>query len=451
MAGDNCCDETPVTGVNPFVGVHKMGVSSVALPNIPDPIPKEVEDSGELKEFFDSGKYVPYAGVSKSSGHGLLKFYQKLYTLSPTHGSVIEKLIKYCFSGAAVFERAKDPEYDIQDEIAALTAQESKMYLEALKNTIQFEDGILRFHQRILRNLKKFGDAFIEMSYAETEGVFRFYLRVLKNETVLYGNTKVGEARYVGISPKWDHTYLQKNPERKVFLFPVTSEEEGVSKTMFHLKTGENTWYGKPDSQMADVYKYREMQDALYVTREAANNYTGKIIADVEGVTEDDDKQAIAMGFRGFADRMKFNYTAGGEGNSMMVLSHPIGANPAAIKQIMPNTNENWYKTTGELNAEYILRAHCTTKRFMSFDQANGLSTNPFFDDYITNMAPVIGELRETVTNFTNKILSEIWAITGQSDMNQYSINFRSPIDKALELYTNSLGNANNSNGGSTL
>jgi len=88
----------------------------------------------------------------------------------------------------------------------------------------------------------------------------------------------------------------------------------------------------------------------------------------------------------------------------------------------------------------------------MSFEQANGLSTNPFFDDYITNMAPVIGELRETVTNFTNKILNIIWDITGNEEMKNYSINFRSPIDKALELYTNSLGNVtNNSAGGSTL
>lgn len=450
---DVCCNDTPtdVSKIHPFTGVGRV-VSSVLLPHLSDPIPKEIEDAQELQKFFELGQYVPYSGTFVNSGHSLLKFYEKMYNLSPTHGAVIEKLIKYCFSGAAVFERAKDPEYDIQEEVAKLTAAESLKYRDALKNTVAFEDGILDFHQEILRAFKKFGDSFIEMSYTETEGIAKVFLRTHKNETVLYRNTKPGEARVIEISPIWTKEYRDKYPPRAITMYPVFTNEKGVLRTGFHLKNGKNTWYGKPDSKMADLFKFREAQDALYVIKEAANAYTGKTLLEVEGISAEDDKQAQALGFPSFVARMQHSFSANGEANALNVTSRPMGAKEMGVHQLQPNTNENWYKVTGDINAEQILIAHNATRRFMSFEQSNGLASNPFLDDYSNNMAPVIGALREKVTNFTNKILSIVWMMTNQEDMNAYSVNFRSPIDKMLELYINSLGNAtNNSSGGSTL
>lgn len=452
MSLNGCCDETDTSAIHPMTRVGRY-VQSVLLPHLSDPIPKEIEDSEEIRKFFETYKFVPYAGTTQASGHGLLKFYIKLYNLSTTHGSVIEKLIKYCFSGAAIFERAKDSEYDTRDEIQPLTPDESKGYYQALKSTVTFDRGILEFHQESLRSLKQIGDTWVELSIAETEGITKTFLRLHRPEKVLYWNTAPGEARAVAISPLWTPEYIKLHPPRTVPEYPIFSEENGVKRTMFHLKNGSNSWYGKPDSQMADLYKYREAQDALYIIKEAANGFSGKTLLEVEGVSEDDERQAKQMGFvGGFAERVKAQYSMQGQADALMVMSRPAGSAPVFVKQFLPNTNQDWYKVTGDINAEKILIAHNATKRFMSFEQANGLSTNPFFDDYITNMAPVIGELRETVTNFTNKILNVIWDIVGQEEMKNYSINFRSPIDKALELYTNSLGNVtNNSAGGSTL
>jgi len=452
MSLNGCCDETDISTIHPLTGVGRY-VQSVLLPHLSDPIPKEIEDSEEIRKFFETYKFVPYAGTTQASGHGLLKFYMKLYNLSTTHGSVIEKLIKYCFSGAAIFERAKDSEYDTRDEILPLTPDEAKGYYQALKSMVTFDRGILEFHQESLRSLKQIGDTWVELSIAETEGITKTFLRLHRPEKVLYWNTAPGEARAVAISPLWTPEYIKLHPPRTVPEYPIFSEKNGVKRTMFHLKNGSNSWYGKPDSQMADLYKYREAQDALYIIKEAANGFSGKTLLEVEGVSEDDERQAKQMGFvGGFAERVKAQYSMQGQADALMVMSRPAGSAPVFVKQFLPNTNQDWYKVTGDINAEKILIAHNATKRFMSFEQANGLSTNPFFDDYITNMAPVIGELRETVTNFTNKILNIIWDITGNEEMKNYSINFRSPIDKALELYTNSLGNVtNNSAGGSTL
>lgn len=452
---ENCCDPNPteVGSAHPFQGVGSNRiVSSVLLPNIPDPIPKEIADAGELRKFFEQNKYVPYAGSIKESGHSLLHFYQKLYTLSPTHGSVIEKLIKYCFSGAAIFERAKDPEYDLREEMSPLSIAESIRYRDALKNTVSFDGGILKFHQEILRSLKKFGDAWIELSWAENEGVIKFFFRIHKCENVLYLNTKPDEARQVAISPIWNDEYLKQNPPRNIPMFPLSRKEGSVQSTMFHLKNGKNAWYGKPDSQMSDVHKYREAQDSLYLVKEAAKSYNGIVVMEVSGISEDDEKQAKSLGFASFSERVSHTFALSGQAEKLMVMSRAPGEDAMAFHQAKPNTNEKWYKVTGEISSDHILRSHNATRRFMSFEQSNGLSSNPFFDDYITNMAPVIGELRETVTNFTNKILSLVWNMTNQQEMNDFSINFRSPIDKALELYTNSLGNATNQPvGGSTL
>jgi hypothetical protein len=88
MSLNGCCDETDISTIHPMTGVGRY-VQSVLLPHLSDPIPKEIEDSEEIRKFFETYKFVPYAGTTQASGHGLLKFYMKLYNLSTTHGSVI--------------------------------------------------------------------------------------------------------------------------------------------------------------------------------------------------------------------------------------------------------------------------------------------------------------------------------------------------------------------------
>ena len=438
----NCCDETLTQEQidNAAIsGKTRGAVRSVQLPELPDPIPKEIEDADWLKKFFDQYKYVPYAGTTRQTGHSLLYWYIMLSKLSPTHGSAIGKLVKYAFGGKAYFERAEDPEYDLGEDEIEMTPTEKANYLAALKEYVSFSGGIVNFHKWLAKSLKVTGNAWVEMSYSETLGVPRFSLKYLKPTSVLYKLTEPGEMRVVGISPYWTDQYLQENKPRHVPVFPnFVADEMGVNRTIFHLKEGEDIWYGKPDSESGDLYKYREVQDAIYVIRQAAGNFTGQMIIEVEGVEESDDDDAKKLGFDNFVDRVEWQFTQKGQDpQSVLFTSRPMGAKEMFVFQVKPNTNEAWYAEMGKLSAEHVLRSHQITKRFMAFDQAVGLAgQNAFIEDYILNVDPIIKELRYKVLNFTNAILTEIWKMIGKEELNQFSVSFESPVKDMVEIYT---------------
>ena len=228
-------------------------------------------------------------------------------------------------------------------------------------------------------------------------------------------------------------------------------------RTVFHLKAGQNKWYGRPESEGADLYKYREVQDSVYVIRQSAGNFVGQLIIEVE---EDDptnnpainDEDAKRAGFDSFVERMEDNYTnKGDDPSSVMITSRPAGGRPMFVFQIKPNTNENWYKVTGEMSEQRILRAYGLTLRFMGFDASTGFSSDTFIADYVMNVEPVLTEKRNTLMEFSNRILTTIWEVAGRMEMNDFSINFKSPITSQIEQFktmqTNGGSNLNNSSG----
>jgi len=416
---------------------------------IKNPIVDEVADTGELKKFFKRWPYVPYAGTTGESGHSLLAWYQMLAKLSPTHGACIAKKIEWCFGGKAIFERAVDPEWQVDGETSPMSLSEQTAFRDALKEFFFFEGGFGKLHMDAGRSLEENGNAFFEVTFSETLGVGRVNVKWQKTMNCLYVNTAAGEAKVVAISPIWSEKYLEKKPPRMVPLFPnYVRSDDGSLKTMFHLKTGENDWYGRPESQNSDVYKYREVQDGLYLVRQAGANFTGQMIIEVE----DDDDQAIEQenaqkaGFEGFADRFEKNFTnKADDPQSVLVTARPFGSRPMFVFQVRPNTNENWYKVTGEIAEQKITRSHKCTLRFMSFDVSNGLGTDAFLSDYVLNMEPTINALRGRVTNMVNQIVSEGWKLLGKEELAQYSITFAAPIQSAVAEYKNR--NAQTQNG----
>jgi hypothetical protein len=150
---------------------------------------------------------------------------------------------------------------------------------------------------------------------------------------------------------------------------------------------------------------------------------------------------------------MEDNYTnKGDDPSSVIITARPNGGRPMFVFQIKPNTNENWYKVTGEMSEQRILRAYGLTLRFMGFDASTGFSSDTFIADYVMNVEPVLNEKRNTLMNFTNGILTIIWDIAGLSELNQYSLNFKSPIASQIEQFkTQSNGSIpDNGSGGNT-
>lgn len=442
-----CCTEGEPNYYNPKKDKgHTRRLSPIIGLN--NPIPDEIRDPEDLNKLINGLDLVPYAGVTDGTGHSLLAWYLMLAKLSPMHGACMHKKTQYAVGGKVAFTRATDPEFETDDEIKPLTTAEQNSYKEAIKNRIVFDGGIRKLHTTASWEFQYNGNSFVELSVSKVLGEARANIRMHKTTSVMYRRKKFNGAQTVLISPIWTDDYLRKFPPREIPLWPNSVDDGGVIRTMFHLKAGNNTWYGRPESESSDLYKYREVQDAIYLIKQAASNFVGQLIIEVE---DDDPETAPAVeeseaeksGFDSFADRLEQNFTQKGDDPQAVLLSaRPFGSRPMFVYQIKPNTNESWYKVTGEVAELKIMRSHGCTLRFMGFDAANGFSNDAFFLDFVLNMDPVIKDLRETITNFTNKILNVAWELMGIPQFSEYSITFKSPVEKELDALREKLNPA---------
>lgn len=409
------------------------------ITSLRDPIPQEITDPEELSQLFDKWNLVPYAGAERWTGHSTLAWYLMLARLSPTNGAAIEKMCKYAFGSRARFVRVENPDYDTGEERLPLTRQEVLAYEQALTQRIVFDGGVRDFHERLAWSLKATGNAWVELSLASLQGQYAATLRYVRQTNVMYVRTGPNEPRVAAISPVWTDAYLRKNPPTVIPLYPNFTEVGGVRKTLFHLKSGDYNWYGRPDSQSADLYKFREVQDGIYLTRQAATNFTGQLIIEVEDDGQNpaiDEVGAQNAGFDSFAERLQQNFTNQGESPmSVLVASRPFGSKPMFVFQLKPNTSEDWYKVTGQIAESYILSAHGLSLRFLGKDVSNGFSQNAFVADYVMNVEPVIMDLRRTIIVFVNEALSAAWREMGLDALAQFSLDFTSPIQSQIEAY----------------
>ena len=438
-----CCG--PEEPRNPKAEIYRRRrrPAGLQLYQVKNPIPDEVRDSDEIQTLFKRWNFVPYAGTTKESGQMLLVWYLMLANLSATHNACISKKLKYAVGGKATFVRSVDPEWDTGEEVKPLSTPDKVRYRDAINEFIEFEGGVGKFHRRIGWGYESTGNAWIEMTYSETMGVARIHLKAHRVTHCLYVNTKPGEMRVVAISPVWTDEYLNKHEPRYLNVYPrFTSQPDGSLKTIFHLKNGENDWYGRPESRGADLYKYREVQDAMYLVKQAGANFTGQLIIEVE----DDDPEyseaienegAQKVGFNSFSERFEHNYTQKSDDpQSVLVTARPYGSRPMFVFQVSPNTNQDWYKVTGEIAEKKIRQAHGCTPRFMGEDVSNGFAIDVVVGDYVMYMEPVINELRDVLTRFTNDAVTVAWVqLLDQMQWDQFSISFMPPIQSAVEEF----------------
>lgn len=437
----NCCGNTEPTNPKTDVFTRKSKKAD-HLFGLRNPIPDEVKDSHDLKNIFKNWNLVPYAGSTANSGHSLLAWYLMLAKLSPTNAAAITKKIKFAVGGKAGVMRATDPEYSTGEEVAPVSTQEAKSYIDALKENVTFVGGVGRFHRRIGWQYEATGNSFMELSVSTVNGQTRSSLKAHKTTHCLYVNTKNEPAKIVAVSPVWEDKYMEKNPPRLVPIYPIfAADDNGNLRTMFHLKSGDNDWYGRPSSEGGDIYKYREVQDAIYQVRASATNFTGQLVIEVEDDNPEfapaiDDKDAQYAGSDGFVERFEKNFTQQADNpQSVVIASRPFGSRPMFVFQVAPNTKESWFKVTGEIAEMKIIRAHNITPRFLGLDVSSGFSTDVYISDYVLNVQPIIEELHNEIMAFTNTALTAVWEIIGRSDLNDFSLRFTPPIQGTIDEF----------------
>jgi len=446
----DCCNDSTPTNPKRDLWARKARSKSMALFDVQNPIPGECEDDAKTEQFFKEFPFIPYAGSRLESGHKLLDLYINLEKLSPTHGACIQKKTAYAVGGRVKIVNAIDPVWNIGVEQTQPTVAEQIAYRDAVNQFFEFKGGLQKFHEFIANNYQAVGEAYVEMKWTEFMGQTKISLKVHGKKKVLPADVEGIQYDIYGVSDKWTVEHLKKNPPRLVPGFPEYSQDdEGVFHTMFFLKAGDYEYHGRPESQQADIYKYREMQDSIYVTKQAAHSFVPTLIIEVEagepgdGVDEDN---AQAVGFDEFAGQFQDNYSQKSERpQGVVITERPYGAKPMTVHEVQPNTNEAFYQTMGDIAIGHITRAHSVTPRFIGKESSNGFSENAYLQDYLTNVAPAIDRLRETVTDFTNGILNACWDKVNQPKMKEYSITFDNPIQAMIDAYnTQQTGNTQN-------
>ena len=453
MATDNCCDDQATTPVPTprDKGFYRKGSDRKKAffydwLNTRNPLEAEIKDGDELQKLFEEFAFIPYASNDKTTGHSLLMFFMNIVNLSPTHGSCIERMTFLAFGGKVAITREEDDIFDFGDEveISTLISRQEATEVQDIFKTIKINsDNIKEFAKDIFKNYKSTGNGYLLLTLSETMGSKAASITRHDPDEVMYiRNENVEGIKYVAISNYFTREYLEKVPPQIVPVYPyfATDPVTGNQTTLIHIKNG-GKWYGRPDSIQAFMYFYREWQDATYLIKAADNGFVGQVLIEVEGDDPEteggiDDVKDGEAGFSSTADRLEKNFTnKGDDPMSILFMERPYGAKAAFVEQFQPNTNENFYKVSGEISELKIIQAHKLTQRLMGEAVANGLSDSTFMDEFEL-LLPTIDEYQSKIEFGINTALQAIFRFYDKPALEGIYLRFQSPYKVVKENTT---------------
>ena len=120
---------------------------------------------------------------------------------------------------------------------------------------------------------------------------------------------------------------------------------------------------------------------------------------------------------------------------SILFMERPFGAKAAFVEQFQPNTNENFYKVSGEISELKIIQAHKLTQRLMGEAVANGLSDSTFMDEFEL-LLPTIDEYQSKIEFGINTALQAIFRFYDKPALEGIYLRFQSPYKVVKENTT---------------
>lgn len=468
---EECCD--PKVEKLRQTGKHTSGGNNLSrmfsFKDIANPIPDEIRDPESYKKTFGKNAFIPYAGTDSGTAHSLLKWLNSMKYLSPTHGACVESIKTYTLGALLDIVRVPSLSFDVGygfgkpqkamtevDPEEGLTIKQKEAFSKFLMEEVSYgyHGNPRALMESCYDSNDDNGNYWLELKMVDVNGQKKSSLHYHPAETVCYLATKPNGPRICGVSTSWESGHLANNPARQVPVYPAMRVRDGVTTTMIHVKQGNYIWYGRPTWMSAFMYVYREFQDANYLIKQAANNFVGQVLIEVEEsqvamggpFSEGSAKEA---GFDNVAHRMKQNFTASAEDPmTMMLISRPHGAKPAFVHQFKPNTNEQFYKVSSEIAELKIIRAHQWSKRFLGENQTQGFSANVFIDELKVKEAAMLNAKRLKCAEGINIALKLIVDFHGKEEFKDFGVYGKNNLDLLTQFLTDDeLGD---SNGGKT-
>lgn len=450
---ENCCEDVDLTKYSPKTATTLRKEFRFANPE--NPLPGQIEDRNELKEFFTQYKnvFIPYSGNDQTTSHTLLYFLYSLPDLSPTLGAVIGRIKRYSFGGKVEIVRRLDPVFNIENT-SEVSEREKLSFYDFIKSNIKFhgsdgqEFNVRDFASETWLDYKKTGNAYVELVFTETLGEKSVAVHLHKSTHCLYLLTDKGQQKYIGISAKWDNAYISKYPPDIVPIYPGVIEKDGVKRTVVHLKNGNHVWYGRNDWMGCLQSAYNEFQNLDYRIKQTQSGFVGSGIIEYE----EDNPEATYKGdddsTGNIANDIDNNFTSRSDDpQTFVMLTRPYGARPMSFHQVAPNTDAEWVKTTGAENRKDIIVANQWSERLMGESSASGFSANVFLDEFKVIGKPIVKANQEITNDLLNIVVMEASKYLEVSEFDNLSLAVSSPYKELLEKLENA-ENADNIVGG---
>lgn len=407
-----------------------------------DPLPFEVSDVDDIKEFFLKKKLVPYNGTTHSSGHGLLVFYDWMAKASVTSGACINAKKLTAFGGPIKVGYNYDPVFDLgEEEKKPPPYAEQKKFAEMCGQVIfgKSDKNLKRLSANIYEEYESNGNGWLELKLFEVAGEKFVAMHSHRQKEVLFEYTEYQDG-YVKVSKSWDENYLRKRQPDVIPLYPnFETAPDGSLRTMLHISNGTNRWYGRPPSQSSSLHQYSEYQNKYYQVKQAGKEFTGKLLVEVE-----DDQPKVnrlidnvrdrKAGFKNTQDRFEKNFTRkASDPSTFLLFSRPFGSKPMSVFQIAPNTSHKYFETTDKLDEKKIVMSHSWAINLLGVGGATGLSTNIYLDELSIKDATTNLHNQEEVKSIVGAALSEanIWLNAGVDDL---GIIYSSPFAKIIKM-----------------
>ncbi len=404
------------------------------------PVPATIKDAKEYERFFKDYKdvFIPYSGTAEYTSHTLLGLLLSLKELSPTTSGVLLAKKRFALAGRVDVVRNEDETFDL-GEVEPATDQEKRSFFEFHQLT-QWRDvaGMPTtprdFAGWVSDDLDTCGNAYIEVTLSDTIGERSATFDLLRPSDCLYVVTEPGQDKVIGVSPIWNKEYIERKPPRMLPVYPAFGEENGVRKTIVHVKSGNYAWYGRPQALSALNYQYFEWQNSDYLNKAAYSQFAGQALIEVEdpepapGDPLDDD-----TGFDNFVEKAESRLTNKADDlQRLLFSSRPYGARPAFVFQFTPNTNENWYQATNAEAERQILKAHGFPQRLVGMEANSGLSSNVFLDVMQTFSPTLFRELQQRVEQPINLCYRLAGEWLGRTEGEELGVRFTSPYREMI-------------------
>lgn len=429
---------------NPKVHRAKKGVKKMSFDfaDVHNPLALEIKDPEEILKTFKRWPLIPFAGTHQQSNHGLLYFLNSGKFISPTLGACHESIKSYAFGSKMDIGYIEDEDFDLGDSKADLSSDKKKEFRGFLKESLVLADNLsyTQLSENLYGSFKDNGNYFIELIHTETLGIKQSTVHYHPTDNCCYWATLKDQPKCIAISPLWGEQYLRDHPPSIIPLYPnYNLQKDGSKRTIIHVKNGNFNWYGRPDWIGSWMSVFREYQDADYLVKMAANQFTGQVFIeleddDIENDDPWDSEGAIESGFDSVTDRIAENFTAKGKDpQSVMVSTRPAGANSAFIYQFKPVTNEKFFKVTSALARQKIIENNQWSERLLGNAVSEGFSSDAFISELKTKEVSVLRRYRNKISYGLNVVINEVIKFQGATQYESLGLVFKSTIEEMSE------------------